>query len=35
MGACESSNADGKRKARGRGEGLNGKNRGQPTRIQN
>ena len=23
MGACESSNADGKRKARGRGEGLN------------
>ncbi len=33
MGACESSNADGKRKARGRGEGLNEKNRGQPTRM--
>ena len=33
MGACESSNADGKRKARGRGEGLNGQNRGQPTKM--
>ena len=33
MGACESSNADGKRKARGRGEGLNGNNRRQATKM--
>ena len=33
MGACESSNADGKRKARGRGEGLNGQARRQKTKM--